>query len=159
MVRRIGRNKICSECKTTKLVGEFGKDLFNKDGLGIYCRECKKQRDEEYYLRNRKKCIQRQREYRRTINGHLVGVFHSMNRRCSTPTTHNYSRYGGRGILNKFRSSKEFISYIVDELKVDPRGLQIDRIDNDKHYEEGNIRFITAKENCANRGEYEKIGA
>ena len=38
-----------------------------------------------------------------------------------------------------------------DELKVDPRGLEIDRINNDGHYEPGNIRFVTRKENLANR--------
>ena len=41
--------------------------------------------------------------------------------------------------------------YVIDELRVDPRGLQIDRIDNDGHYEKGNIRFVTCVENNNNR--------
>lgn len=43
------------------------------------------------------------------------------------------------------------MNYVVDILKVDPRGFDIDRIDNNGHYEKGNIRFVTHKENCNNR--------
>ena len=78
-------------------------------------------------------------------------MFNHINQRCNNPAIHNYSRYGGRGITNNFKSSDEFIDYIVYDLKVDPRGLQIDRINNDGHYGEGNIRFVAAKENNNNR--------
>lgn len=39
----------------------------------------------------------------------------------------------------------------MNELKIDPRGLTIDRIDNSGNYEKGNIQFITHKENNQNR--------
>lgn len=64
---------------------------------------------------------------------------------------HNYNRYGGRGIRCKFNSFEEFFCYIVNTLEIDPRGLQIDRVNNNGHYEIDNIRFVTAKENCNNR--------
>ena len=74
-----------------------------------------------------------------------------MNQRCNNPEAQNYKYYGGRGIKNKFTSLDEFRDYVMNELRVDPRGLDIDRIDNSGHYEKGNIRFITHKENCQNR--------
>ncbi len=81
--------------------------------------------------------------------------FHAINQRCTKPNSQWYHCYGGRGIKNKFKSVKEFVGYVVNELRYDNynkvRGLQIDRIDNDGHYERGNIRFVTCKENSMNR--------
>ncbi len=106
---------------------------------------------QEYREKNREECLRRQRDYYATIVGHLRSVFNNMGQRCNNPSNKYYKDYGGRGIQNKFKSLGDFRDYIINELKVDPRGLQIDRIDNDGHYEEGNIRFVTAKENCNNR--------
>ena len=91
------------------------------------------------------------RKYRQTIKGCLHAVYANLKQRCNNPKTRNYKNYGGRGIKNKFKSVNEFIDYIINVLQIDPRRLQIDRIDNDGHYEKGNIRFITAKENANNR--------
>lgn len=44
-----------------------------------------------------------------------------------------------------------YIPYIINELQVDPRNLTIDRINNDGHYERGNIRFVSYSENLKNR--------
>ena len=89
--------------------------------------------------------------YRVTIEGHLRVVYDNMVRRCNSPTCRNYKNYGGRGIRICFKSANEFICYVVDELKVDPRGLSIDRIDNDGNYERGNIQFVTNTKNQQNK--------
>ncbi len=97
------------------------------------------------------------KKYRSTIKGHLRNVFNGMRQRCTNPKVHNYYRYGGRGIKVLFESANEFINYVVNELQVDPRGLTIDRIDNDNNYERGNIRFVTMKVNRNNRGDCKTI--
>ena len=74
-----------------------------------------------------------------------------MKYRCTDPKAHNYNRYGGRGIRICFRDATTFANYVMNELQVDPRGLTIDRINNDGNYEPGNIRFITSIENQRNK--------
>jgi hypothetical protein len=74
-----------------------------------------------------------------------------MKRRCINPECRAYKWYGGRGIKCLF-TSNEFVSYVMDELKVDPRRLECDRIDNDGNYERGNIRFVTHEVNMQNTG-------
>ncbi len=93
----------------------------------------------------------RRKEYHSTIEGYLRSVFYGIRRRCTDPNLHNYHRYGGRGIKVCFERD-EFINYVIYGLQIDPRGLQIDRIDNDGNYEKGNIRFVSRSENCQNRG-------
>jgi hypothetical protein len=78
-------------------------------------------------------------------------VYSNIRKRCNNPATHNYNRYGGRGIKCLFKTREEFIDYVIKELQIDPRNLTIDRIDNDKHYEPGNIQFITLRENSLKR--------
>lgn len=94
------------------------------------------------------------KKYNSSIKGHLKQVFANMQKRCYNVDHHNYSRYGGRGIKILFESLDDFRNYVIDVLKVDPRGLTIDRIDNDDNYEKGNIRFVTNFENCQNRDNY-----
>ena len=92
----------------------------------------------------------RQIRFGATINGCLRNVYRNMKKRCGNPKCQRYKDYGGRGIKCLF-TSDEFVNYVTNVLQVDPRGLQVDRIDNDGNYEPGNIRFVTAKVNCQNR--------
>ena len=89
--------------------------------------------------------------YRSTIKGFLSGTFTHINARCNDLQHPSYKNYGGRGIRVRFESLDDFRGYVTNELCVDPRGLQIDRIDNDGDYERGNIRFITHRENQQNK--------
>ncbi len=54
--------------------------------------------------------------------------------------------YATKGTKNLFESSDAFINYVVDVMQIDPRGLEIHRIDNGGHYEPGNIEFLTKLE-------------
>lgn len=91
------------------------------------------------------------RDYRKTLVGYLRICFQDIKQRCDNPKHIGYKYYGGRGIQCLFKNANKFVDYVINELKVNPRGLTIDRINNNGHYEPGNIRFVTHKENCNNR--------
>lgn len=68
--------------------------------------------------------------------------------RCSNPHNRAFAHYGGRGIKFLFESFREFIA----ELGLKPhKDLTVDRIDNDGHYQAGNVRWATRKVQVNNR--------
>lgn len=143
--------KICNSCKkelpaTPKY---FHKAKATKDGLQHTCKKCQYLRTAAYRLTEKGR--KQQYGYSKTINGFLRRLFKNMKQRCYNPHAAGYEHYGGRGIEVCFKSSNEFVNYVINELQIDPRGLTIDRIDNDKNYERGNIRFITMSENSLYR--------
>lgn len=71
--------------------------------------------------------------------------------RCENPKDANYYRYGARGIRFCFDSVTEAGLWILQNLTNISREYELDRIDNDRHYERGNLRFISKKENLGNR--------
>ena len=68
--------------------------------------------------------------------------FREAKRRCTDPHRRDYVRYGGRGVQWKFSSWAEAFA----ELGPCPAGKTLDRIDNDGHYEPGNVRWATPYE-------------
>jgi len=129
-------------------------------GQGIYCscfcatmakykggRKASAKRNREKHKNERLVYnLEYNRNYRKTIRGHLVLLFHHLKNRCRNPLYRAYHRYGGRGIKCLFKSSAEFANYVINVLKINPHGLEIHRINNNKHYEPGNIEFLTSKE-------------
>jgi hypothetical protein len=68
--------------------------------------------------------------------------------RCIDSENRSFPCYGGRGIEFRFTSFEEFINHIRP--KPSPE-LSLDRIENDGHYEAGNVRWATMQEQHANR--------
>lgn len=68
--------------------------------------------------------------------------------RCTNPNDAKYRIYGGRGIEFRFASFPAFFK------AVGPRpssAHSLDRIDNNGHYETGNVRWATATQQANNR--------
>ena len=77
--------------------------------------------------------------------------------RCSDPFNRQYVNYGARGIRlsEEFQNPLAFIDYmrtVGDVGEAFERKLEIDRIDNDKGYERGNLRWATRTEQNLNKG-------
>ena len=130
------QTKYCPKCKEIKPVSEFYRHRNHKDGYDSQCKKCHLKYYKKYYS---------------AIHGYLRNVWNNMLRRCKNPKHKKYKDWGGRGIKVKFVCFEDFYDYVIHELKADPRSLTIDRIDNDGHYEPGNIRFVTRSENNRNK--------
>ena len=88
-------------------------------------------------------------EYHGESNTALYRVWAGILRRTLDPKFKKYSYYGGRGIT----IAKEFLSYVafrdcllMEAGKHPGKGYSLDRIDNDKGYEPGNLRWATKSE-------------
>jgi|SRR5690348_7979725 len=74
----------------------------------------------------------------------------SAKKRCTCPTDPHYVWYGARGIEFRFSSFEEFLGDVGYKPKSDVR-LSLDRIDNNGHYEKGNVRWATDQQQNNNR--------
>lgn len=78
-------------------------------------------------------------------------IWTAMNQRCSNPKVRSWDRYGGRGIrvCSDWRNS--FEAFMSDMGTRPSSAHSLDRIDNDGHYESGNVRWATGKQQNRNR--------
>lgn len=84
----------------------------------------------------------------------LTKYYRQIRFRTENKSSNSYKNYGARGIkmCEEWRNSYEkFAKYIEKNLGERPEGASIDRIDNDKGYEPGNIRWATSELQGQNR--------
>lgn len=82
----------------------------------------------------------------------LISVHKNIVSRCENELDEAYINYGGRGIqvCKEWRDNvKCFIDWAVENGW--KKGLDIDRIDNNKGYYPNNCRFVDRKRNCRNK--------
>jgi len=92
---------------------------------------------------------------RNFVHGHASGgkrtreyrSYESAKARCQNSNNRDWNLYGGRGIEFRFDSFEAFYA----ELGSRPKGMTVDRVNNDGHYEVGNVRWATDKEQANNR--------
>jgi hypothetical protein len=98
--------------------------------------------------------------YRRKYGGVFIQIKRlgsSAKQRCTNPNSIGYSNYGGRGITFGFPSARAFAEWVLDNLGCKPTDTySLDRIDNSRGYEAGNLRWATYSEQARNKRAYRR---
>jgi len=102
-------------------------------------------------------CLQAELVAERSTTHGLHGTpeYHALwsaRRRCTNPAAPDYARYGGRGIGYRFPADYgDATALLIETIGLRPAGLTLDRIDNDGHYEVGNLRWATRSQQEHNK--------
>jgi hypothetical protein len=76
--------------------------------------------------------------------------YHAAKKRCTKPSSKSSADYGGRGIEFRFASFEEFFAEIGP--RPEPKfAYSLERIDNNGHYEKGNVCWATKLQQARNR--------
>lgn len=84
----------------------------------------------------------------------LWTTWHGIKQRCNNPRNKDYHNYGARGIrvCDEWATFNSFYTNIVNVIGDKPSPeYQLDRIDNNKHYEPRNIRWSTITDQAKNK--------
>ena len=81
----------------------------------------------------------------------------SAKQRCTNPNSNAFADYGSRGIEFRFPSVRAFTEWVLNNIGARPTTEHsLDRIDNNRHYEPGNLRWATRSEQARNKRIYKR---
>jgi len=80
----------------------------------------------------------------------LVQIVNQAKSRCENPDNKAYKNYGARGIRFNFPSAAEATRWILSNMEDRPHKFTLDRINNDGHYEPGNLRWASRRTQILN---------
>ena len=75
-------------------------------------------------------------------------AYYNAKQRCTNPKNRKFPIYGARGIEFRFACFKDFFELLGNRPSAEH---QLDRIDTDGHYEDGNVRWATREQNNRNK--------
>ena len=101
-------------------------------------------------------CLSRQRTAERNTKHGLSNsveyrAWQAMRNRCFNKNIPAYKDYGARGITVCPEWRESFLAFYAHMGQRPRDGVSIDRIDNDGHYEPGNVRWATRSQQAVNR--------
>lgn len=89
----------------------------------------------------------------------LYQTWAGMMARCYNQNHTWYGRYGGRGIAvcAPWHDPAVFVQDIAEQLGKRPKGMTLDRIDNDGNYQPGNVRWASRSVQMKNRSKVRRL--
>lgn len=87
-------------------------------------------------------------------NSNTYNVWRAMKSRCTLPSQKSFPDYGGRGICvcdEWMHSFESYYNYVSKLPHFGEDGYSLDRINNERGYEPGNVQYATRKEQANNR--------
>ena len=97
----------------------------------------------------------KQRRTTHSLSQHnLYRTWNNMKQRCYNTNHPKYNGWGGRGIIvqdNWINDPARFINYVLNTIGDRPKGMTLDRKDNEGNYVEGNLKWSTISEQNKNQ--------